>query len=137
MSRSEAREHAFLLLYQMEFQSRADEEQIDLFLEQYQVALADQAYIKALVRGVRSRQNELDERFEPYLKRWSKERLPKVDLIILRLAIFEMYHEEDVPENVAISEAVLLCHRYTSDESRSYINAVLGRISNTMGGEQA
>ena len=136
MSRSDAREHAFMLLYQMEFQNQADEEQIDLFLQEYEIAEQDQSYLKELVRGVRSRQDELDDSFEPYLKRWTKNRLPQIDLVILRLAIYEMFHQPDVPANVAISEAVLLCRKYTNDESRSYINAVLGRISKSTGGDE-
>jgi N utilization substance protein B len=86
-----------------------------------------------LVRGVREHADDLDSRFSPFLKRWTKDRLPKVDLTILRLAVFEMFYVEDVPGNVAISEAVLLCKKYSSEESRSYINAVLGRLSGAAG----
>ena len=73
--------------------------------------------------------SDLDNRFSPFLKRWTKDRLPKVDLTILRLAVFEMFFIEEVPKSVAISEAVLLCKKFSSEESRSYINAVLGRLS--------
>ncbi|NLK88697.1 MAG: transcription antitermination factor NusB [Clostridiaceae bacterium] len=129
MSRRVAREKAFMLLYQLELQKGDEEDQITTFLVDRDVKAQDQSYMMALVRGVRERQIDLDAQFEPLLKRWSKERLPKIDLIILRLAIFEMLYGDDVPASVAISEAVLLSKKFSSEESRSYINAILGRIS--------
>lgn len=129
MSRRVAREKAFMLLYQLELQKGDEEDQITTFLVDRDVKAQDQSYMMALVRGVRERQIDLDAQFEPLLKRWSKERLPKIDLIILRLAIFEMLYGDDVPVSVAISEAVLLSKKFSSEESRSYINAILGRIS--------
>ena len=129
MSRRDAREKAFMLLYQLEIQKGDEDSQIHSFILEQNVSEQDQPYMTGLVHGVRTMKIELDERFEPLLKRWTKNRLPKIDLTILRLAVFEMFHVEDVPQNVAISEAVLLCKKYTNDESRSYINAVLGRLS--------
>ena len=129
MSRRDAREKAFMLLYQMEIHKGDEEEQISSFIIERNVVESEQAYMVQLVRGVRSCLEELDGRFSPLLKRWTKERLPKIDLTILRLAVYEMFHVDDVPNNVAISEAVLLSKKYTSDESRSYINAVLGRLN--------
>ena len=129
MSRREAREKAFMLLYQLEIQREDEEAQLASFLEERDVNEQDKPYLVSLVSGVRSTRDDLDARFAPLLKRWTKERLPKVDLTILRLAVYEMFYVADVPQNVAISEAVLLCRKYTNDESRSYINAVLGRLS--------
>jgi N utilization substance protein B len=129
MSRRDAREMAFMLLYQLEIQKGDEEAQIEAFISEREVVGKEADYMTLLVRGVRSRLDEIDNLFEPLLKRWTKERLPKVDLTILRLAVFEMVHVPDVPQNVAISEAVLLCKKYSSEESRSYINAVLGRLS--------
>lgn len=129
MSRKDAREKAFMLLYQMEIQKSDDEPQLQAFVEQQGVAPTDTEYLTLLVRGVRNHLNELDARFTPLLKRWTKERLPKIDLTILRLAVYEIIFIPEVPNNVAISEAVLLAKKYSSEESRAYINAVLGRIS--------
>jgi N utilization substance protein B len=133
MSRKAAREKAFMLLYQLEIQKGDEEAQIADFLEAREVNPLDRDYLLTLVRGVRSQLQELDDRFTPLLVRWTKDRLPRIDITILRLAVYEMFYIPDVPQNVAISEAVLLCKRYSSDESRGYINAVLGRLS---GGEQ-
>ena len=129
MSRKDAREKAFMLLYQMEIQKADDEPQLQAFVEQQGVAPTDTEYLTLLVRGVRNHLTELDARFTPLLKRWTKERLPKIDLTILRLAVYEIIFIPEVPNNVAISEAVLLAKKYSSEESRAYINAVLGRIS--------
>ena len=129
MSRRESREKAFMLLYQLEIQKGDEESQIASFIEDREVAELEVDYLKMLVRGVREHTAELDSRFTPYLKRWTKDRLPKVDLTILRLAVYEMFFVEEVPTNVAISEAVLLCKKYSTEESRAYINAVLGRLS--------
>jgi transcription antitermination protein NusB len=129
MSRRESREKAFMLLYQMEIQKGDEDAQIASFIEDREVSAQEVDYMTQLVRGVRGHTEELDDRFSPFLKRWTKDRLPKVDLTILRLAVYEMFFVEEVPESVAISEAVLLCKKYSSEESRSYINAVLGRLS--------
>jgi transcription antitermination protein NusB len=129
MSRRDAREKAFMLLYQLEIQKGSEEEQITSFIAEREVDPSEVEYLTRLVNGVRSCRDELDSLFTPFLKRWTKERLPKIDLTILRLAVYEMFHIPEVPKNVAISEAVLLCKKYSSEESRSYINAVLGRLS--------
>lgn len=129
MSRRESREKAFMLLYQLEIQKGDDEAQLVNFIEDREVSEQEIEYMTRLVRGVREHTDDLDSRFSPFLKRWTKDRLPKVDLTILRLAVFEMFFIEEVPKSVAISEAVLLCKKFSSEESRSYINAVLGRLS--------
>lgn len=131
MSRRDAREKAFMLLYQLEIQKGGEEDQITAFIAERDVSQTEVVYMKQLVQGVREQADELDALFTPFLKRWTKERLPKIDLVILRLAVYEMFHVPGVPRNVAISEAVLLCKKYSSEESRSYINAVLGRLSKT------
>lgn len=128
MSRRDAREAAFMLLYQIEIQKGEEERQLAEFIEQREVAAGDVPYLKQLFDGVRIRREDLDTTFTPYLKRWTKNRLPRIDLTILRLAVFEICHVPDVPDSVAISEAVLLARKYSSEESRSYINAVLGRL---------
>lgn len=129
MSRRDAREKAFMLLYQLEIQKGALEDQLTAFIDAQEIKPGDTDYFSELVRGVHARLETVDAIFEPLLKRWTKDRLPKVDLSILRLAVYEMRYVEAVPDNVAISEAVLLAKKYSSEESRSYINAVLGRIS--------
>ena len=128
MSRRDARESAFRLLYQMEIRKSDPTSQRDIYLEQYPLDEEDVPYFDAIVSGVSTRSEELDELFSPLLKGWKIDRLPKVDLVILRISVYEIRFRPDVPVSVSISEAVILSKKYSSEESKAYINAVLGRI---------
>ncbi len=128
MSRREARVAAFELLYQLGFRNEPLEEQKKMYLEVHPLEDADVAYFDAIVDGVSKEQDELDAIYSKYLKDWKQSRLPKVDVVLLRIAVYEMLHIEDVPVNVSISEAVVLTKRYSSEESKGYINAVLGKV---------
>ncbi|HHT76434.1 MAG TPA: transcription antitermination factor NusB [Clostridiaceae bacterium] len=129
MSRREARELAFKFLYQVEFRPQNVEEQKSLFLEIHAFDIAEEQYFRQVVDGVVQDRSEMDALISPLLKGWKIDRLPRVDLTILRIAVFEMRHLEEVPDSVAISEAVILAKRYGSEESKSYINAVLGKLA--------
>lgn len=132
MSRREARVAAFELLYQLGFRNEPLEEQKKMYLEVHPLEDADVAYFDAIVDGVSKEQEELDTIYSKYLKDWKQSRLPKVDVVLLRIAVYEMLHIEDVPVNVSISEAVVLAKRYSSEESKGYINAVLGKVGNEL-----
>lgn len=132
MSRREARVAAFELLYQLGFRNEPLEEQKKMYLEVHPLEEADVAYFDAIVDGVSKEQDELDAIYSKYLKDWKQSRLPKVDVVLLRIAVYEMLHIEDVPVNVSISEAVVLTKRYSSEESKGYINAVLGKVGNEL-----
>ena len=132
MSRREARVAAFELLYQLGFRNEPLEEQRKMYLEVHPLEDADVAYFDAIVDGVSKEQEELDTFYSKYLKDWKQSRLPKVDVVLLRIAVYEMLHIEDVPVNVSISEAVVLAKRYSSEESKGYINAVLGKVGNEL-----
>lgn len=129
MIRREIREKAFMFLFQLELQKGDEDKQLAGFIEEYEIDHSSAEYFYTLVQGVTSNLAELDDCFIPFLKGWTKERLPRVDLTIIRLAAFEMLHVVEVPDSVAISEAVLLAKKFSTEESRSYINAVLGRLS--------
>ncbi len=132
MSRRDSREKAFMLLYQLEIQKGDEDSQLAEFLTEREVAENEKDYLLVLVDGVTEHKLELDEKFAPLLKRWTIDRLPKVDLTILRIAVFEIFFRPDIPANVAISEAVLLAKKYSSEESKGYINAVLGKLSKSV-----
>ena len=132
MSRREARVAAFELLYQLGFRNEPLEEQKKMYLEVHPLEDADVAYFDAIVDGVSKEQEELDTIYSKYLKDWKQSRLPKVDVVLLRIAVYEMLHIEDVPVNVSRSEAVVLAKRYSSEESKGYINAVLGKVGNEL-----
>ena len=98
---------------------------------------ADRDYISRVLSGVLENLDELDEQIGSASRGWTVERMPKVDLTILRLAAWEILHEEDVPGSVAINEAVELAARYSEPASGRFINGVLGTILRRKEAEQA
>ncbi len=129
MSRRDSREKAFMFLYQLEIQKGDEARQFEEFIVEREVADNEKEYLEILIEGVKAKKAELDARFAPLLKRWTIDRLPKIDLTILRIAVYELFDRPDIPSSVAISEAVLLAKKYSSEESKNYINAVLGKLS--------
>ena len=89
---------------------------------------ADLAYITRVLDGVVNNLDELDEEISAASRGWTIQRMPKVDLTILRLATWEILHEDDVPGSVSINEAVELATRYSEPSSGRFINGVLGTI---------
>ncbi len=138
MSRRDARERAFQLLYQLSVQTEDQDQQVGEFMSnmgdyhgsERMIAYDDEdlAYIQKIAGCYRFYSERLDQAFEAHLKDWTVERLPKVDLAILRLATAEILFMPDVPLSVSINEAVLLARAYAAPSSRAYINAVLGRL---------
>ena len=123
MSRTEQREQAFCLVFQNLFNN---EETLAIYEEN--VAKVGN-YAKALFEGVNSKIEELDEIINAYSKGWKTNRLPKVNLAILRLAIYEIKYVDDVPASVAINEAVELAKKYSGEGDYSFINGVLGSVA--------
>ena len=89
---------------------------------------ADRAYITRVLEGVLASLDEIDSKIEAVSKGWTLERMPMVDLTILRLAVWEILHEEDVPGSVAIAEALELTERYSDPDDKTFVNGVLGTI---------
>lgn len=123
MNRTEQREQAFCLVFQNLFNN---EETLAIYEEN--VAKVGN-YAKALFEGVDSKIEELDEIINAYSKGWKTNRLPKVNLAILRLAIYEIKYVDDVPASVAINEAVELAKKYSGEGDYSFINGVLGSVA--------
>ena len=91
-------------------------------------SMAERAYIETLLQGVLEHLDELDARIEAASRNWTVERMPRVDLTILRLGAWEILYEDDVPGSVVINEAVELANRYSDPDSSRFINGVLGTI---------
>lgn len=87
------------------------------------------AYALQLARGVEDHREEVDALIRKYADRWSLERMPVIDRNLLRIAAFELAHCPEVPVAVAISEAVELAKRYSTDDSGRFVNGMLGRIA--------
>ncbi|MCX7747503.1 MAG: transcription antitermination factor NusB [Clostridia bacterium] len=129
MGRRASREIAMKLLYQLELQKEDKEEQINAVLEEHSLAKGDRDYVIDVVDGVLNNVSSIDKMIEKYSKGWKINRIPKVDLSILRLSIYEISFREDIPFNVSVNEAVELAKRYSGDDAGAFINGILGKIS--------
>lgn len=133
MGRSELREHIFRILYRIEFQPKEEmEEQLALYLEELESAKdTEKEYIRTKYAAIAEKVEMIDEKINASVTGWKTSRMGKVDLTILRLAVYEIEWDEEVPQGVAINEAVELAKRYGGEESPSFINGVLGKIVNS------
>jgi N utilization substance protein B len=131
MVRTELREHVFKMLFQVEF-NRPDEmpEHMRLYFESLEHATErDQEYIRTKYEKVIPRIPEIDTLINEKSTDWKTKRMNKVDLAILRLAVYEMKWDPDIPTGVAINEAVELAKRFSGEESPAFVNGVLGRLA--------
>ena len=131
MTRRELRENTFRMLVHKEFHDIAEmEEQYTLFREvMVPMDEADSEYVHNKVFAIMEVIEELDCDINNSSVDWPIERMSKVDLTILRLAYYEMKHDDDIPVKVAINEAVELAKKYGGDDSPSFINGVLGKLA--------
>ncbi|MDR6505862.1 transcription antitermination factor NusB [Arthrobacter oryzae] len=125
-ARGKARNRALDVLFEAEQRSlsafdvlRARREKTDQIVNPYTLEI---------VEGVVSHQVAIDEFLETYSQGWTLERMPSVDRIILRIGTWELLYNDDVPDGVAVSEAVALAKTLSTDESPSFINGLLGRL---------
>ena len=132
MNRTEIREQAFKLIYSLEIQKKEDlEEAIELYIESNEITDKNAIeYIKDAIFGIEKNKEEILSSIEKNLKKdWKIDRISKIDLSILKLAIYEIKHTE-VPYKVVINEAVELAKKYGEDNSRNFVNGVLASIVN-------
>lgn len=131
MKRTELREHIFKVLFGVEFNAEQEmPEQLQLYFEQLENAREkDLDYIRTKSSKIAEKIAEIDLLINEHTTGWKTSRMNKVDLTILRLAVYEMKWDEDVPTGVAIDEAVELAKKYSSDEGPAFINAVLGKLA--------
>jgi len=132
MTKKRTRENLYLMLFQAEFHQEQDlMEQADLFLESLEGKDATQKakeVLKERYRSVLEHLPEIDEKIGEKAEGWSFSRLPKADLTVMRLAVYEILFDEDVPDGVAINEAVELAKRYGGDKSYRFVNGVLASV---------
>ena len=130
MTRRELREQVFKLLFCVEFH---DAEELPLQIANYEETeeawdTEDGTYIKQKCRAAADRLEEIDALINEAAEGWKTSRMAKVDLTLLRLAVYEMKYEEDMPVGVAINEAVELAKKYGADGSPAFINGVLAKL---------
>ncbi len=139
MIRTELREHIFKMLFQVEFYEAGDgQEHLQLYLENLERATdEDKEYMQKKYEAVVGRLPEIDELLNANAKGWKTKRMNKVDLAILRLALYEMRWDDDIPVKVAINEAVELAKRFGGKDSPSFVNGVLGKLAKKTAGNKA
>ena len=130
MSRTEIRELAFKLIYSLEIQSQDEiSEQIEIYLEDNNIESENaQKYIKDIILGINKNEQEIINIIKSVLtERWTIERISKINLSILKLAIFEIKYK-DIPFKVEINETVELAKKYGDENSARFINGALAKV---------
>ena len=132
MGRREQREQIFKLLFRVEFNKKEDmPEQLQLFFEEAEkpVSEEDRLYISDKYEKIMDKLSQIDELLNEKAQKWSTDRMGKVELTILRLAVYEIRYDEDIPTSVAINEAVELAKKFGQKESGSFVNGILARFA--------
>lgn len=130
MTRRELRENVFKMLFRVEFHEEGEMTgQLGMMDEELEnIKEADAAYINNKCSDIIAKIPEIDEAINASTTGWKTSRMSKVDLSIIRLAVYEIKYEEDVPEKVAINEAIELAKLYGTDNSASFVNGVLAKF---------
>ena len=128
-TRSELREKAMIILYKIDIMK---EQKIEYNIEELikDNLEIDNEFVRDLVYGVITHEEEIDELANKYMRNWTIDRIDKTGAQILRIGIFELLYEKDTPNIVAINEAIELSKKYSDDKVRKMINAVLDKINN-------
>ena len=134
-SRSRCREWALQFLYQGEFAGPSQPEAVEQFWSHFQAEGAPPAYLRDLVAGVAGHLEELDAFIVRYSEHWRLERMTIVDRNLLRLAIYELLYQPEIPPKVVINEAVEMAKRYGSEASGGFINGILDQVRMSVGRE--
>ena len=134
MSRKLSREKAMELIFSTMLTKESYDEAIETFVDNYEgnIKDIDLSYITEVLKGVDENKDSIDELIKANLQKWSIDRISKVNLAILRLALYEMKYLSDVPEKVAINEALEITKKYSDEKSVSFINGILDKIYKNM-----
>ncbi|GAA4625207.1 transcription antitermination factor NusB [Actinoallomurus vinaceus] len=127
-ARSKARRRALEILYEAEIRGERPAEVLDRRIRDSEHRLAEQEFMERLVEGVAERRERIDELITTYAVGWTLDRMPIVDRNILRLGAYELLWSADVPDGVAVSEAVALATELSTDESPKFVNGLLSRL---------
>ncbi|AKL95299.1 N utilization substance protein B [Clostridium aceticum] len=129
MNRKLARELCMKAIFEMLMNKEYDEKLIKNYLsEEEEIEELQAAYIRGVITVTVDHLEEINSMIEKYAIGWTLDRIAKVDLAILQLALAEILYIEDIPYNVSINEAVELAKKYSGSESTSFINGILGKL---------
>ena len=129
MSRKKARDNAFKCIYELEFIK--DKNLDDILLNCYEEnnnSEEEKQYIQMILNGVKENIEKIDSIILSKLKNWSLDRIAKIDLAILRLAIYEILYVDSIPNKVSANEAVELAKTYGNNDSKSFVNGVIAKV---------
>ena len=132
MSRREMRERLFKLLFRVEFNSREELAQQERFFfedEENSSKQGENAQISEKFNKIIEKLEDIDYSLNEKVQGWDTGRMGKVDLTILRLAVFEIVYDEEIPTSVAINEAVELAKKFGQDSSPAFVNGVLAKFA--------
>ena len=132
MTRREIREHVFVMLFQGEFHDAQELAELNQFYSEFymqKVSEEEKKYIEERFEKVRAQLGVIDPVLTAAASGWKLNRMGKVELTILRLAVFEMKYDEEIPEKVAINEAVELAKKFGGDASAGFVNGVLAKLA--------
>lgn len=129
MNKSASRELAFQLIYSIQIQKNMEEEQFELFCQSNEIdGEGTKKYIKDILDGIKQNEDKINNLISANLKKgWSINRISKIDLALLKIAIYEMI-EKNIHYKIVVNEAVELAKKYSDDQSPSFINGVLASI---------
>lgn len=135
MLRSQVREEVFKIMFRFPFvEEREMEEQVLFSLEELEGKSEDNInYIKNKVEAIISNLQKIDEKISECCEGWNLNRIGKAEIAIMRIAVYELMMEEDVPSKVAINEAVELSKIYCDEDAKGFVNAVLGKVEKSLG----
>ena len=125
---------ALQTLYEQDFRRASEDTSFDLEavlarnIARYEATVDDTAFIERLVRGVSQREAELDATLGPIAPEWPIEQIARMDRVVLRIGLYELEYEKDVPPKVVINEAVELAKAFGSENSSKFVNGVLGTV---------
>ncbi|EDS77836.1 transcription antitermination factor NusB [Clostridium massiliodielmoense] len=130
MNRRKSREVAMKLLFEMSINKEEFSEILKNFKENTDTNMenVDFVYINKIVNGIEQNKEDIDKRIEENLTKWKLNRLSKIDLTILRISTYEIMFMEDIPNKVAVNEAIELAKKYSADNSPAFVNGVLGNM---------
>lgn len=131
MTRREAREQAFILIFERSFQQESEISQLVEFAEENDVFVADKYAVK-LADETYAHLEEIDTHIEKHLRGWSASRISKVARAILRMAVCEMLYSDDVPTGVAANEAIDIAKKFAGEDEPSFINGILGSVARSL-----
>jgi N utilization substance protein B len=126
MGRKKTREALMQLIYQMDLNKNFSKEEVINFLNNFDINENEADYLQESAYGVIDNLENINKLIEKYTQGWTLDRLPKVDLSILRIAFYEIIYREDIPVEVSINEAIEIAKKYSTPDAFKYINGVLG-----------